>query len=133
MPAAPPLHFRPRHRLAHARQFQAVYGARVRKTRGPLTVFALPNGLTHYRLGLAVGRRCGAATVRNTIKRRIREAFRLLQHDLPSAPEGHGYDLVVSVAPHEPVETARYGDLLAWCCARLDGEHRKRRDPGTGA
>jgi ribonuclease P protein component len=42
------------------------------------------------RLGLSVGRKVGNAVERNRWKRRIREAFRLLQHELPS-----GLDLVV--------------------------------------
>ena len=47
------------------------------------------NGLPHPRLGLIVGRRHGGAVQRNRLKRVLREAFRLSQHDLPA-----GYDLV---------------------------------------
>jgi len=47
------------------------------------------------RLGLAVSRRVGKASVRNKWKRAIRQAFRLHRHEL-DAP----YDLVVTVARH---------------------------------
>lgn len=94
----PSLHFRARHRLSHDRQFQAVLGAKVRKSRGVLTVSALPNTLAHSRLGLSVGVRVGSAVVRNRCKRLIREAFRLEQLALPPSLTG-GYDLVVGVRP----------------------------------
>ncbi len=102
-----PLHFRPRHRLTHAREFDAVYAAKVRKVRGPLMLFALPNELGWSRLGLSVSGRVGNAVRRNTWKRMIREAFRLQQHTLPMSAAGSGYDLIVSVraGPDQPVWT----------------------------
>src|SRR5688572_1553753 len=97
MTAAPrPYPFARRHRLTHARQFQAVYEAKTRQSRGPLTIFALPNALPHPRLGLSVGRKVGIAPKRNRIKRLLREAFRMLQHDWPA-----GYDVVINVRPHD--------------------------------
>jgi ribonuclease P protein component len=48
-------------------------------------VIARPNGLTHARLGLAVGvKSAGSAVNRNRIKRVVREAFRLRQQGLPA-------------------------------------------------
>ncbi len=81
-----------RQRLTKALEYSAVYGAKIRKSAGPIVVFAKPNGLEHSRLGLAVGRRAGGAVQRNRLKRLIREAFRLDQHALPL-----GFDFVVSV------------------------------------
>ena len=63
--------------------------------QGPLTVFVHANGLDHPRLGLSVGKRVGSAVRRNAVKRRIREAFRLLQHELP-----RGFDVVVTAREH---------------------------------
>jgi len=45
-----------------------------------MTVFAVPNGLAHARLGLTVSRKIGKAVCRNLVKRRLREAFRLNKH-----------------------------------------------------
>ncbi|MBX3405449.1 MAG: ribonuclease P protein component [Phycisphaeraceae bacterium] len=92
-----PLHFRQRHRLSHAREFAAAFNAKVRKSRGPLLVFTLPNDLGHSRLGLSVGTRVGNAVARNRVKRLIREAFRLEQHAL--VIDGRGYDIVATVRP----------------------------------
>ena len=104
---SPPLHFRPRHRLTHAREFDAVYAAKVRKVRGPLMLFTLPNDLAWSRLGLSVSGRVGNAVRRNTWKRIIRESFRLQQHTLPRTAEETGYDIIVSIraSPDQPVWT----------------------------
>ena len=96
-----------KHRLQHALQFDAVYAAKTRESRGPLTCFAIPNDLGHPRLGLSVGRKIGTAPKRNRIKRLLRESFRLMQHDLP-----RGYDLVLVVRPHETLLLADYQKLL---------------------
>ncbi len=114
-----PLTFRPRHRLTHAREFQAVYAARCRKSAGPLTVFAMPSLLPEPRLGLSVGRKVGKAHVRVAAKRAVREAFRHVQHELPAWEAGDAearqtgrYDLIVQVRPHEPLPAAEYQRLL---------------------
>jgi ribonuclease P protein component len=104
-------------RLQHARQFDGVYAAKVRETRGPLTVFALPNDLGHPRLGLSVGRKVGTAPKLNRIKRLLREAFRLMQHDLP-----RGYDVVINVRPHETALLADYQRMLSSLTVKLHGK-----------
>lgn len=103
--------FRRRDRLTHDREFDAVYAARCRRARGPLAVFALGTDRAHPRLGLAVSRRVGTAVARNTIKRRLREAFRLSRGDL-AAREGGNYDFVVSVRAHEPLAMSEYRELF---------------------
>ena len=139
--AAPRLRFGRRQRLSHERQFDAVYQAKVRKSSGPITMFLRPNLAGCPRLGLSVGRRVGSAVVRTSVKRRLREAFRQLQHQLPSppltdehadplrspwldprpAPPGGGagatpgYDLVVAVSPHKSLKPAEYAALLLSC------------------
>ena len=115
--------FRLAHRLRLPREFSAVYEAKTREARGPLTVYALPNGLGHPRLGMSVSRKVGTAVRRNRIRRLIRESFRLLQHDLPQ-----GYDLVV-VRPHEPLMLAEYQKLLMGTLLRLHGTWQKRQSP----
>ena len=117
--------FRRRHRLRHRLEFEAVYAAKVRKHRGPLTVFALPNALPNHRLGLSVPKRVGSAPRRNRAKRCLREAFRLLQTHLPRRAEGH-YDFIVVVRPHDGLEQSEYQDLLLATALQLHGEWEKR-------
>ncbi|TVQ61019.1 MAG: ribonuclease P protein component [Phycisphaerales bacterium] len=126
-PHPPRFTFRRADRLTHAREFQAVYKAGVRKVRGPLIVFALPNGLPRARLGLSVGRRVGNAVARNRVKRLVRDAFRLERHALPP-----GYDLVVSVRPHEPVGLAEHRAHFSAAWRALDKEWRRREQRRGG-
>ena len=71
-------------RLVRRREFDTVYRAGARAEVGPLLAWAAPNRLGHWRLGLAVSRRVGTATVRNRLRRMLRESFRLIQHDRPA-------------------------------------------------
>jgi ribonuclease P protein component len=112
-------------RLTHDLQYQAVYGARVRKASGPLAMFALPNSLPHPRLGLAIGRRVGGAVERNRLKRLLREAFRLSQHDLPLAATG-SYDLVINARAHKPLELDEYQALVRDLTSQLHTEWQRR-------
>ena len=121
----PRLTFRRRHRLSRSLDYQAVYKARKRCQRGPLTIFGRPNQLPHCRLGLSVGRRVGGAVVRNRIKRLLREAFRLSMPELPP-----GYDFVINVSPHEALSLDDYQRLLMTCCQTLHREWSRSRHSG---
>ncbi|HVZ33634.1 MAG TPA: ribonuclease P protein component [Polyangiaceae bacterium] len=126
--AAPTLLFRSRHRLTHARQFQAVYDAKLRKTIGPIMVSTLPNTLPHPRLGLSVGVRVGSAVTRNRIKRLIREAFRLEQFTLAQSLTG-SYDIVVGVragSRSSPLTLEACRQALVELVARSDKDWRRR-------
>jgi ribonuclease P protein component len=114
------------HRLSGKLAFAAVYDARSKESRGPLSVFSRPNGLPHPRLGLSVSRRVGTAPVRNRIKRLLREAFRAHQHDLAV-----GYDLVVVVRPHRPMVLAEYDRLLSSLSLRGHSTWTKRAVQNT--
>ncbi len=118
-----PRHTHPKsHHLRLPREFEAVYAARVRESRGPLTAYALPNDLGHPRLGLSVSRKVGTAVRRNRIRRLLREAFRLMQHDFP-----RGYDLVLVVRPHEPLMLADYQKMLSGAAVRLHQSWQHRQ------
>ena len=106
------------------REFDAVYGAKTRESRGPLTVYAKPNGRDYPRLGMSVSRKVGTAVRRNRIRRLLREAFRFMQHDPP-----RGYDLVVVVRPHAPLMLAEYQKLLSGMVVRLHGTWSRRPAP----
>lgn len=109
-------------RLHGKKAFAAVYDARARKNVGPLAVWGRPNDLDHPRLGLSVSRRVGNAVKRNRIKRLLREAFRLMQHDWP-----RGYDVVVVVRPHNTARLADYQRLLFSAVRSLHQEWERRR------
>jgi ribonuclease P protein component len=109
-------------------EFAAVYDARVRESRGPLLVYALPNGLGHPRIGLSTSRKVGNAVRRNRIRRLMREAFRLMQHDFPG-----GYDLIVVVRAHEPLMLADYQRILSASALKLHRRwaHERPQPPGA--
>ncbi len=102
------------HRLRSRADFHAVFEARIKESRGPLTINALPNDMPHPRMGIQISRRVGTAVRRNRIKRLLREAFRLMQHDFP-----RGYDLVVVVRAHEPLILAEYQRILSALLVKL--------------
>jgi ribonuclease P protein component len=106
--------FRHRHRLHGNRAFASVFDAKLRKSAGPVTVCGKPNGLDYCRLGLSVPRRVGSAIARSRVKRRLREAFRLSQHDWPV-----GYDLIVVVRPHKLQPVTEYQNLLGSALVRI--------------
>lgn len=109
-------------RLSGERAFTAVFEARCRKNAGPLAISACPNTLKHNRLGLSVSRRLGGAVLRNRIKRRLREAFRLSQHQQPA-----GYDIVIVVRPHELISVEAYQGYLLSAFKEVNALWDKRR------
>jgi ribonuclease P protein component len=77
-------------RVRHQAEFDRAYQARIFAADDVLVVNACPTDLPHPRLGLSVSKKVGNAVARNRWKRLIREAFRLVQAELPG-----GVDLVV--------------------------------------
>ncbi len=119
--------FRHRQKLHGNRAFAAVFDAKMRKSMGPIAVCGRANGLDYNRFGLSVPRRVGTAVVRAGIKRRLREAFRLGQHDGPV-----GYDLVVVVRPHDRLSVAEYRAKLYQALDQIH-ELAQRRAERSGA
>ena len=78
-----------------------------------LVVYCRKNGLPYNRLGLTTGTKLGHAVVRNRIRRRIREAYRLSEHTYLS-----GYDIVV-VARHRAVD-ADYHEIAQCLQKQMD-------------
>ena len=84
-------YLRPREtRLRSSQDFERIYSQRVRWGDDHLLIFAGRNELENTRIGLSVSKKHGNAVQRNRLKRLIREAFRLSQHDLPV-----GLDLIL--------------------------------------
>jgi ribonuclease P protein component len=94
-------------RLGGRGRFKTIRDIGVRRSRGPLTLWAIRNQLAFSRMGISIGRVVGTAPRRNRIKRLLRESFRLVQHDLP-----RGYDWVIVVRRHEPLTLDEYKNLL---------------------
>ena len=95
------------HRLSGREDFAAVYDARVRQTRGAITMYAKPNALDHSRIGISISRRVGSAPKRNRIKRLLRESYRLQRDELPI-----GFDWIIVARGHETMTLREYQDVV---------------------
>lgn len=79
-------------------------------------LYASSNDCNYPRLGISISKSCGNAVSRNNIKRRIREAFRLNQHNIPS---DYDYLLIIS---HKMTKNNKdaYGRLSSWTQEKLE-------------
>ncbi|WP_091750321.1 ribonuclease P protein component [Propionispora vibrioides] len=64
------------------KQFQTVYKTGKSYSNRMLVMYVLPNPAQKRRVGFAAGKRLGGAVVRNRVKRLLREAYRMRQHEL---------------------------------------------------
>lgn len=92
-------------RLLRRSEFRRVYDEGLRRNAPLCTVFFRSNGLPQSRLGITVPARLGKAVLRNRLKRRLREAFRLNRSALPG-----GWDILVN--PREAVATVPFPALV---------------------
>ena len=93
--------------------FRRVYQRGKSAAGRQLVVYCRKNGLSYNRLGLTAGTKVGHAVVRNRIRRRVREAYRLSELDYR-----RGYDIVV-VARSRAAD-ATYGEIAD--CLRVQSE-----------
>lgn len=115
--------FPPSARIRHSRDFERIYKLRQRAGDRHLLVFAAPNDEGRTRIGLSVSRKHGKATRRTRIKRLLREAFRLSQHDLP-----RGLDLILIPRKDSGAGLRDYQRSLVRLTKKLD---RRLRAPET--
>ena len=87
-----------------------------------LVLYCRPNRLGHNRLGLTVSTKLGHAVVRNRIRRRLREVYRLNENGLKQ-----GFDLVL-VARTACVE-ASFSALTASFSSLTDKLELRRGEP----
>lgn len=82
-------------KLLNAEQYKYVFSKSQRFGNKSFTLLARKNDLGHPRLGLAISKKAvNKAVDRNSIKRIIRDSFRLNQHKLPSV------DIIVMCKPN---------------------------------
>ncbi|MDZ4684737.1 MAG: ribonuclease P protein component [Planctomycetaceae bacterium] len=124
--AEPRLRFPKLLRLRSKAEFERVYARKCKASDGVLLMFSLPNDLPHPRIGLSVSRKVGNAVVRNRVKRLLREAFRLSQHELPT-----GLDLVVIPLGADRAELVAYRQSLLKLSRKL--QRRWQETPPTAA
>jgi len=76
--------------LRQNREFRRVYARGRSAAGGLLAVYVRPNRSAGNRLGLTVGSKLGGAVVRNRVRRRMKEAYRLNEAGLAL-----GFDVVL--------------------------------------
>ncbi len=119
--------FRRRQRLHLQRDFVRLFARRCSASDGLLVIYVDANALAWSRLGIKAGKRLGGAVVRNRIKRRIREAFRLRQQGLPE-----GLDVLCIPRPGTSADAGvdAFGEsldrLIARAVPKLDRQARRR-------
>ncbi len=111
-------------RLLKSTQFDRVMRRRLSTSDDLIVVYAERSEDELPRLGLIVSKKCGNAVRRNRWKRCLREAFRLVQHELPSRME-----LVVLPRKEAVPDVERLKKSLLHLSAKLakrlaDGENR---------
>ncbi|AMV28716.1 Ribonuclease P protein component [Gemmata sp. SH-PL17] len=99
-----PLTFPQTHHMKTPAEFERCYARKRSSADGLLIVYACENDLPHPRLGCSVSRKVGNAVVRNRYKRLFREAFRLVQHDLPP---GADFILIPRPGPYPAIDALK--------------------------
>ena len=84
MTEQPRLTFPQTRRMKTPAEFDRCYARKRSASDNVLIVYACENGLAFSRLGCSVSKKVGNAVVRHRYKRLFREAFRLMQHELPT-------------------------------------------------
>jgi ribonuclease P protein component len=110
------------HRLGGRGKFVAIRNDGIKSVRPPLAFWALPNGLAFNRMGISIGRPVGNAVLRNRVKRLLRESFRQFPPDFP-----RGYDLLVMVRPHKPLNLVEYKTIMSLALTGLHAQWVDRR------
>ncbi len=85
-----------------------------------LVLYALPTNSLDRRIGFSVSKRVGKATIRNRVKRRLREAVRIQLATVPP-----GFDLVFIARPPSAEATYKQLDETVAYLLRKSGTKRE--------
>lgn len=113
-------------RLKKTADFDRVYAARCSTSDSRLIVYALLNDGKVSRVGVSVSKKLGPAVRRNRYKRTLRQAYRMLQHDLPQ-----GYDYVLIPRKTEVISSELYRRSLRQLCPKLMNRINRFAKPGA--
>jgi ribonuclease P protein component len=121
----------PPERVRRRPEFERAYSEGTRIHARFMTVFVVPNTVSHPRLGVAATRKLGGAVVRNRAKRLARELFR--RHKTgPLFEAQSGLDIVI--VPRREMLDAPFVSLEADYASALERRHqnpaRTRRPAG---
>jgi len=105
MKGFPPQTFPKAARLLSRREFRQVYDEGQRRSGRLATIFLRANGLPQTRLGITTPARLGNAVLRNRVRRRVREVFRLNRLAIAG-----GWDIVLN--PREAVAEVPFPTLV---------------------
>ena len=120
------LRLTPQMHLRRAQDFERVYGSGVRSGDDHLLIFVHSNDLNVIRAGVSVSRKHGSAVHRNVKRRRLKEAFRLLQHELPS-----GLDLILIPRQRDDSALVDYKASIRTLVPRLARRLQRNSESGS--
>ena len=105
------LFFRKKQHLISNDQFRAVLSRKCPAQNGLARLYIAENSCEHPRIGISVSKTCGNAVIRNRIKRLIRQAFRINQHDIP---QEYDYLLIFSLKMSKKSKNDYAKKVSAW-------------------
>lgn len=120
--------FTPAMHLRRLQDFERTYESGLKAGDAHLLVFAMRNGRPETRLGRSVSRKHGCAVRRNLKRRRLREAFRLAQHQLPA-----GLDLILIPRQRDDSTLTDFQRSLRTLVERLAKRLLRNDDPADVA
>jgi ribonuclease P protein component len=115
--------FRPEDRIRRKVDFDRAYASGRRIPSKSFTLIALAAGLDRPRLGVTISKRVGGAVTRNSVRRRIREAFRRNRDAISS-----DIDIVIHVRP--AATKVRFQELEAELLAAFRRYNSRKKRSG---
>ena len=116
--------FIPSMHLRRPQDIERIYDSGLKAGDSHLLIFAMRNGLAETRMARSVSRKHGCAVRRNLKRRRLREAFRLTQHQLPA-----GLDLILIPRQRDDSTLKDFQRSLKTLVERLEKRLHRGDDP----